>query len=167
MSARGVFPIPRSWVPKASPNHGPRPAGARVSALVLHADASRTVDATLGWLARRESGVSYHILIGRTGTVFLVVPPERRAWHAGRSALAGVGDCNDFTVGVCLSNDNAGEPFPPPQLNAAAGVCRLLLTHFGLDARAVTTHALIALPAGRKTDPAPPFDLAAFRARLA
>jgi N-acetylmuramoyl-L-alanine amidase len=169
VTALPPFPLPRAWVPKPSPNHGPRPAGVVPTAIILHADASRKVDATLGWLAQRESRVSYHLVVGRTGTVFLIVPPERRAWHAGVSALDGVRDCNDFTIGVCLSNANDGEElYPEAQVVAAVDACRLLMRHFDIPWTRVRRHRDVALPRGRKTDPAPPaFNFARFLDLLA
>lgn len=146
------FTPPPSWQSRPSPNHNARTQP--VTGIVLHADASSTVASSLDWCRRAESKVSYHVLIGRTGEVYLLVPPERRAWHAGVSAWDGVNDCNAYTIGVCVSNRNDGdEPYPPAQVDAAAAVCVALMRHFQIPAHRITTHALTALPAGRKTDP--------------
>jgi N-acetylmuramoyl-L-alanine amidase len=120
---------------------------------VLHADASNTVASSLDWCRRAESQVSYHVLIGRRGDVYALVRPERKAWHAGRSEWDGQRDCNTFTIGVCLSNRNDGEAYPDAQLDAAVAVCKALCEHFAIPPRRITTHAKIAIPAGRKTDP--------------
>lgn len=144
-----------------SPNHSPRRAP--VSAIVLHADAASRIESSLDWVRRAESQVSYHVMIGRNGKVFQVVNPDRKAWHAGVSALDGVPNANEFSVGVCLSNRNTGEEaYPVAQLSAAADVCALLCGVYGIGVDRITTHAAIALPAGRKTDPLG-FDLEAFR----
>lgn len=167
--APGPFPVPRTWTRHPSPHHGARPAGAagRITAVILHADASSSVGGTLRWLADPASKVSYHVLVGRTGSVHLVVDPARRAWHAGASALDGRAHCNDFTVGVCLANRNDGvEAYPEAQLAAAADVVARLCRHYGVPVAAITTHALTATPAGRKTDPRG-LDLPAFRTRVA
>jgi DNA-directed RNA polymerase II subunit RPB1 len=60
---------------------------------------------------------------------------------------------NGFSVGVCLSNRNDGEPFPISQRGAAAGVCATLCLCYGIPVDRITTHAAVALPEGRKTDP--------------
>lgn len=160
-----AFRLPPSWQSRPSPNHSPRSAS--VSAIVLHADASARVESSLDWCRRAESKVSYHVLIGRNGLTFSLVHPDRKAWHAGVSAYNGRNDCNEFTVGVCLSNKNDGiEPFQVPQLGAAADVCAALCKHYKITVDAITTHAVIALPAGRKTDPLG-LDLDAFRAMVA
>lgn len=109
--------------------------------------------------------MSYHIMIGRTGIVYSVVHPDRKAWHAGKSSFQGVGDVNRFSVGVCLSNRNDGnEAFPLAQLSAAADVCAVLCGVYGIDVSRITTHAAIA--PGRKTDPRG-LDLAAFQNMVA
>jgi len=164
-------PTPRSFVPplnwqsRPSPNKSRRPSGVRITAIVLHADASDRVDSSLDWCRRPESKVSYHVLIGRTGNVFALVHPEERAWHAGVSELDGVKNVNDFAIGVCLSNRNDGETFPKAQLFEAATVCAALCQHYGIPLERIVTHAEVARPAGRKTDPKG-LDLDAFRATV-
>lgn len=145
-----AFRWPAHWRVQLSPNHSPRKAP--ISAIVLHADASSRIESSLEWVRRRESRVSYHIMIGRNGTVFGVVPPERKAWHAGVSTFEGQANVNEFSVGVALSNRNDGvEPFPVSQLAAAADVCAILCGVYGIPVSRITTHAAIA--PGRKTDP--------------
>ena len=70
-------------VPYPSPNYGPRPHGIRPTGLILHADAGSSEAGTLAWLANPASGVSYHFLVGRDGTIYDVVDSMHRAWHAG------------------------------------------------------------------------------------
>ena len=153
------FRVPSSWAWRPSPNHSPR--GAAVTAIVLHADAASRIESSLDWVRRAESKVSYHIMVGRTGDVFAVVNPDRRAWHAGVSTMGAERDVNRFSVGVCLSNRNDGvERFPMAQQGAAADVCAVLCGFYGIPVERITTHALIA--PDRKTDPRG-LDLAAFR----
>lgn len=147
-----TFPVPSHWIRRLSPNHNARPGA--VSAIVLHADAASRLDSSLDWVMRAESRVSYHIMIGRNGAVYLVVPPERRAWHAGASRMEGQADVNDFSLGVCLANRNDGvEEYPASQYAEAIRVCVALCRHFGIVPSRITTHAAIAIPQGRKTDP--------------
>jgi N-acetylmuramoyl-L-alanine amidase len=160
-----AFTFPRHWQVRASPNHNPRPNNIMPSAIVLHADAANRVDESLDWCRRRESKVSYHILIGRTGNVFSLVHPELRAWHCGVSEMDGVKDVNDFAIGVCLSNRNNGETYPTAQVFEGVRTCALLCRFYGIDPDRITTHALIALPAGRKTDPVG-LDLDAFKTQV-
>lgn len=159
-----AFAIPAAWQWRPSPNHSPRTVP--VTALVLHADASSKVESSLDWIRRAESQVSYHVLIGRNGLTFAIVNPDRKAWHAGVSSLDGAEDANRYSVGVCLSNRNDGvEPYPMAQQGAAADVCALLCRHYGIPTTRIVTHAAVALPAGRKSDPKG-LDLAMFRAMV-
>ena len=162
------FPLPPTWTWYRSPNHGPRKAHVPVSAIVLHADASPSIEGTLEWIAtpkpKNPNPVSYHVVIGRNGRVYVSVHPDRRAWHAGTSSLDGVADCNTFAVGVCLSNKNDGaELYPPAQVMAAADVCAALCRHYGIPVERIVTHAHVS--PGRKTDPKG-FDVPAFRATV-
>ena len=157
--------IPPKWQSRPSPNRGNRPEGVRITAIVLHADASDRVDTSLDWCRRPESKVSYHFLIGRTGNIFLLVHPEQRAWHCGVSELDGVKDVNDFAIGVCLSNKNTGETYPKAQVFEAAQLCAQLSNHYGIPLDRIVTHAEVARPVGRKTDPLG-LDMDAFRATV-
>jgi N-acetyl-anhydromuramyl-L-alanine amidase AmpD len=165
MAQKAPFAPPKHWKVRLSPNQSARTQP--ITAIVLHADASSRVDTTLDWMARKESAVSYHVLIGRTGETFLLVNPDRKAWHAGESALGDEPLCNGYSVGVCLSNRNDGEELHPTmQRGAAADICALLCTHYGIPVDRITTHAIVALPKGRKTDPCT-LDLADFREMVA
>jgi N-acetylmuramoyl-L-alanine amidase len=155
------FRVPAHWQHMPSPNHSARRSP--VSAIVLHADASPRVESSLDWVRRAESRVSYHIMVGRNGKIFSVVHPDRKAWHAGVSRMGGVDHVNEFSVGVCLSNRNDGvETFPMTQQGAAADVCAVLCGVYNIDVSRITTHAIVARPVGRKSDPRG-LDLVAFR----
>lgn len=177
------FRVPASWKWMPSPNHGSRGLH-KVTAIVLHADASAKVESSLDWTRKSQSeldalwentpaskrppqkykAVSYHILTGRNGVIYCTVNPDRRAWHAGISSYNGESNWNDFSVGVCLSNRNDGvEPYPMAQQGAAADVCAMLCGFYGIAAERIVTHAMIAPT--RKTDPKG-LDLDAFRAMV-
>lgn len=144
------FIPPADWIVRPSPNYNKR--SHKVDSIILHADAASRIDSSLGWVRRKESKVSYHIMIGRKGEVYLVVNPDDRAWHAGVSTFNGKNNVNNFSIGVCLSNKNDGvEKHTEVQLAAAAKVCALLCKHYGILLSNITTHAVIA--PGRKTDP--------------
>lgn len=147
-------------IQRPSPNHGKRPAGVAVDCLVLHADAGRSEEGTLGWLANPESKVSYHYLVGRTGTVYQCVPDARRAWHAGVSTFQGRPNVNDYSLGVSFANSQAGEPFRAAQLAAGVQLVADLCAKHAIPLTRITTHAAIA--PGRKHDPGPLFPFAQF-----
>lgn len=148
------FVLPKAWTWRPSPNFNTRPSGGSISGIVLHADASGTIASSMDWIRRAESKVSYHVIIGRRGDIYALVRPEHRAWHAGVSEWDGAPDCNDYTLGVCLSNRNDGvETYPIAQRQAAMDVCADLCRHYKIPAARITSHARVATPAGRKTDP--------------
>lgn len=156
---------PADWVIRPSPHHSPRRDP--ITAIVLHADAAPQIESTLNWLANPISKVSYHLVIGRGGTVYSVVPVDRVAWHAGASMLDGDPRVNSISVGVSLSNRNDGrEPYPIAQVDAAVAVCAYLCRTYHIPVDRITTHAIVATPKGRKNDPLG-LDLAAFRASVA
>lgn len=152
-------------VEKPTKNHNGRPLGERICCIVLHADAATNEAGTISWIQNPTSGVSYHYLIGRDGTVYRFVPDQRRAWHAGKSAWEGVTDVNDFSIGVSFSNDQKDEAFTRAALDAGADLCAQLCRRHDLSPTdaVLTTHAIVARPPGRKTDPGPRFPLTQFR----
>ena len=151
---------------RPSPNHNARPHGLRPDCLILHSDASPSTAATLSWLASERSKVSYHYICGRLGHVYQCVAVDRRAWHAGRSSLAGREDCNDYSIGVAFSNLNDGvQPYPEEQLEAGAELCAHLAYKFSIPRERIVRHRDVS--PGRKSDPMPPaFDYDAFLVRV-
>jgi N-acetylmuramoyl-L-alanine amidase len=131
-----------------SPNHGPRPVGVRPDLIVIHGTKGRTESGDLAWLcdqARRPEGgvydtsVSYHYLIARDGTVYRLVPEERRAWHAGKSVWEGRPDVNDYSIGIALSNDGS-EPYPPEQIRAAAELAAAICGRWNIPLSRIVGH---------------------------
>jgi len=47
---------------------------------------------------------SAHLVLGRDGGIRQVVPFNVKAWHAGKSVWRGVGNCNDFSIGIEIDN---------------------------------------------------------------
>lgn len=136
---------------RRSPNQKARPAGVKPTLIVLHASAGKSDAGDLSWICSPASKVSYHYLIGRDGTVYELVPPERMAWHAGESEWKGRKFCNQFSIGVAWANRHDGtEPLTAAQLRAM----RELLNHVAVAYPSVTevvTHQMIAPT--RKDDP--------------
>lgn len=151
-----------------SPNYNERPHGVAVDCIVVHADADANIDTSLAWLSNPASKVSYHTLIGRTGRIFALVPGAKRAWHAGGSAFMGRANVNDFSIGLSFGNRNDGvERYTDAQYTAGALYVASLMAAFPLITLGrITTHAEIALPRGRKTDPGPCFDMPGFIDRI-
>lgn len=131
----------------------------------MHADASPNEEATLSWVQSPKSKVSYHVLIARDGTTYRIVPDNRIAWACGVSAWNGVSDVNSVSLNVAFANRQDGrEPLTTAQRVAAQAVITEWL-HRWPAIEAVTTHAIVARPKGRKHDPetAPNFHLTEYQ----
>ena len=120
----------------ASPNFGPRPAGACIDLLVVHSislppgryggpEIEQLFTNTLDWDAHpyfqqiRGLEVSAHFLIRRDGSLLQFVSCDDRAWHAGNSCWRGRSNCNDDSIGVELEGLE-GLPFEAPQYRTLA-----------------------------------------------
>lgn len=157
-----------------SQNYNRRPHDVIVNCIVLHADGDASIASSIGYICTpglAKPPVSYHCIIGRTGNIYELVDPADRAWHAGVSSFNGIPDCNNYSVGVCLSNKQDGvEPFTEDALRSAAEYCAYLMTNFpAITLQSITEHSVVALPLGRKSDPSPsgPFLISQFRELVA
>lgn len=136
-----------------SPNSEPRPDGTTVDTVVLHATVLNTANEVCEHFAKTDPGVSAHYTIDRDGTVYKHVDEAEKAFHAGISEMPdGRTGVNDFSIGIELVNQNDGvDPYAPVQLAAL----RVLLAEIRErhPITKVVSHAEIARPPGRKSDP--------------
>jgi len=144
-----------------SPNHSARPPGARITAIVLHDTSGGSAAGTLAWFCDPASTASAHYLIDRDGTTYRCVPDERKAWHAGESALWGQANVNAFSLGIELV-DNDAAPYPEAQMRATVALCAALCRQYDIPLNRIVGHEHVALPPGRKADPGPDFDWCVF-----
>ena len=138
-----------------SPNQSSR-NGADISMLVLHATVG-SYAASLAWLCNPSSRVSTHYLIRKDGYIAQLVPDDRAAWHAGASKWFDMGSAaiRDGSIGIELENANNGvDPYPPAQMDALLALSKDLVKKYAIVPDMVTRHLDIAMPAGRKSDPA-------------
>jgi len=127
--------------------------------LVLHYTGMRTAAAALDRLTDPAAEVSAHYLIDKSGTVFRLVPEERRAWHAGVARWRGASDVNGRSIGIELANpghEHGYCPFPHAQMSSLVQLCRGILARHDIPPRNVVGHSDVA-PA-RKQDPGELFD---------
>ncbi len=137
-----------------SPNHGPRPPGARIRLVVLHYTGMASGAAALARLRDPASGVSAHYLLDEDGGVLRLVPEARRAWHAGRGAWRDCLDVNAHSIGIELvhpGHDFGYRPFAAAQIDALCRLLETLLARYRLGPEAVIAHADLA--PHRKRDP--------------
>lgn len=74
--------------------------------IVLHATEGSNAMSSAQHLARKDTPISAHIVIARSGAIIQLLPFNVRACHAGRSEYGGRKNFNDFSIGIEL--DNAG-----------------------------------------------------------
>jgi hypothetical protein len=139
----------------SSPNHSDR-AGRKVRMIVLHSTVGG-FHSSLSWLCSPKSKVSTHYLLSKTGRVLRLVAEERAAWHAGVSQWFDL-DSDDIqleSIGIELENMNTGrDPYPPAQYAALLELCRPIIARYRIAPDMFVRHSDIAIPRGRKTDPA-------------
>lgn len=163
----------------ASPNFGPRPAGAQIDLVVIHSislppgefdngNVQRLFTNQLDWDAHpyfqgiRGLKVSSHFFISRSGALWQFVACSDRAWHAGDSRYRGRSHCNDDSIGIELEGLE-GDRFEAPQYETLAGLCASLLQAYPIAHIAGHEH----IAPGRKRDPGPGFDWPLLQASLA
>lgn len=137
----------------SSPNHSARPNEAKPRLIVLHATGPGSLKGILEWLTTPASKVSYHGLIASDGAYHNLVSPERSAYHAGVSEWNGFKNVNGISLGLAFVNPNDGViPLTPQQISVGRAVVQYWAQQYP-TIEAVTTHAAVAIPKGRKTDP--------------
>ncbi|MBV9549248.1 MAG: N-acetylmuramoyl-L-alanine amidase [Alphaproteobacteria bacterium] len=139
-------------IERPSPNHDER--GAAIDMLVLHYTGMTSGEAALKRLCDPAAKVSAHYTLDEGGTVYALVPEERRAWHAGVSHWAGATNINARSIGIELVNPGhefGYRPFPEEQIAALITLCHSILVRHPIPSARVLGHSDVA-PA-RKEDP--------------
>lgn len=142
-----------------SPNHEPRAGAAAIDMLLLHYTGMPTAEEALERMCDPAAKVSAHYMIDETGTVFRLVPEERRAWHAGVAHWAGRRDVNSCSVGIELVNPGhewGYRAFPEPQMAALERLAADIIDRHAIPPIRVLAHSDVA--PDRKEDPGELFD---------
>lgn len=126
-----------------------------VKCVVIHSTGSSTAESAINWMGMAESGVSAHYCIGKDGKIYQLVREQDIAYHAGAAQWNGSRAVNLISIGIELVNLNDGKDhYPAPQMMALTRLVEDILKRHELKTVDVTAHKYIALPLGRKTDPA-------------
>ena len=143
-----------------SPNHDARPDGTPIDTLVLHYTGMPTAAEAIARLRDPAARVSAHYVVEEDGTVWRLVPEERRAWHAGISHWRGREALNGRSIGIEVVNPGhewGYRPFPALQMAALCDLClEILARHPAITPRDVVAHSDVA--PDRKQDPGELFD---------
>lgn len=139
-------------ITRSSPNHDER--AAPVSMIVLHYTGMPTCEGALDRLCSPEAKVSCHYLIDEDGTLYSLVPEDRRAWHAGKSYWRGIRDVNSASVGIEIVNPGhefGYRAFPDEQIATLIPLVAQIKDRHGIGRGNVVGHSDIAPT--RKEDP--------------
>lgn len=137
---------------RLSPNFNGRKTA--ISMVVLHYTEMDSAEAAIDRLCDPEAQVSAHYLISEAGEVTLMVPEEKRAWHAGVSCWRGSRDVNSASIGIEL--DHPGHAlgyrgFAEAQIAALIPLLARIVKSHDIPRANVVAHSDVA--PGRKTDP--------------
>ena len=146
--------VTEGMIISTSPNHGPRPPKCPISLLVLHYTGMVSAEVALARLCDPHSGVSAHYLVTEEGTVYSLVPEERRAWHAGHSCWRGIHDINSYSIGIEMVNPGhewGYHSFPAVQIRAVSRLAQEIMQYYSIFPGDLVGHSDIAPM--RKKDP--------------
>ena len=147
---------------RLSPNHGSRgepPDMRPINMLVLHYTGMQSAGDALDRLCDPEAQVSSHYLVEEDGTIWQLVPEERRAFHAGVSCWLGEQNLNYVSIGIEIVNPGhewGYREFPEPQMRAVEMLCRDIVARRRIPPYRIVGHSDIA--PDRKSDPGELFD---------
>jgi N-acetylmuramoyl-L-alanine amidase len=143
-----------SFVDHPSPNFDDRNCRRPVDMVVLHYTGMPTAQAALQRLSDPESKVSAHYMIDEDGTIYRLVPEEKRAWHAGVAFWRGVRDVNARSIGIELVNPGhefGYREFPVVQIDALIALLKDIATRHEIMPGNYVGHSDVAPQ--RKEDP--------------
>ncbi len=143
-----------SLIDRPSPNFNERAGVAGPDILLLHYTGMQSCEAAVTRLTDVATKVSSHYTIDEDGTVYVHVPENLRAWHAGVSFWRGARDINSRSVGIEIVNPGhefGYRAFPDVQIDAVIELSAQIVVRHRIPARNVIAHSDVA--PGRKTDP--------------
>jgi len=126
--------------------------------VVIHSDGGN-LSAKLTRRVLRIRGLAYHYFIDRKGVIHQFMPLHLKAEHAGNSEWGDLKKWNDFSIGVCLQGNNFLK-YTNEQYESLKKLLHYINVRYpDSKTRPVLTHAEIAYPRNRKSDPGEHFDL--------
>ncbi|ARN85422.1 N-acetylmuramoyl-L-alanine amidase [Candidatus Nucleicultrix amoebiphila] len=145
-----------------SPNFNERPKDGEIDFLIIHYTAC-DLDLSLQILTDATSAhpVSAHYLIDEEGSVYGLVPEEKRAWHAATdsSYWRGHQNINNRSIGVELVNPGHGpdyRDFSEPQMESLLKLSQEIINRHPIQPSLVLGHSDV--DPIRKSDPGERFN---------
>lgn len=139
-------------VEKLSPNFDERRRA--VDMIILHYTGMASGTEALDRLIDPAAKVSAHYLVEEDGTIFALVPEDKRAWHAGVSSWKGEADVNARSVGIEIVNPGhewGYRAFPARQIDMVVALVKDIRTRRAVPPTGVLGHSDVAPQ--RKEDP--------------
>ncbi len=122
--------------------------------LVLHYTGMQTAEEAIARLRDAEARVSAHYVVDEDGTLYALVPEERRAWHAGKGVWQGETDCNAASIGIEIVNPGhqwGYRDFPDVQIDAVIALIADIRGRWTIPDDRIIGHSDLA--PDRKEDP--------------
>jgi N-acetylmuramoyl-L-alanine amidase len=151
-----------------SPNYNDRPKKSKIESIIIHHTAPFYSLTRVGYYFQDiNSRVSSHYIVGKEGLIIECVNDEKRSWHSGYSSWKGKFNVNDYSIGIeVLNNGDGKDNWTQSQYNSLAKLTAYLIKKYDIKLDNVIGHKDIALPLGRKIDPADNFDWNLFKNKV-
>lgn len=130
-----------------------------VSIIVLHYTGMADAEAALQRLTDPAAKVSSHYLVDEDGSIYKLVPEEKRAWHAGQAHWRGIDDVNSASIGIELVNPGhefGYRPFAEAQMDVLIPLMSDIVDRHGITRGNIVGHSDVS--PRRKLDPGELFD---------
>lgn len=164
--------------------------------LIVHYTAGSDAESSVSHFQDESAKASAHLVIGRDGRVWQLVPFNMKAWHAGVSSWGGRDGVNSFSIGIELDNAGKlqkvgdeyqawfGKRYPVSEIlwarhrNESEDACWHVYTQPQIARLLDLAKLLVAqyglkdilghddIAPGRKVDPGPAFPMESFRASV-
>ena len=129
-----------------------------VKYIVIHYTGMKSLKLAYQKLSDCSSNVSAHYLISRNGTIFNLLCPKYKAWHAGKSKWKNETNLNEYSIGIELENkghEYGYTNFTNNQYISLKKLITFLKINFYIKEKNIIFHSDIA--PNRKKDPGEKF----------
>ena len=139
-------------------NYSFRKKNKKVKYIVIHYTGMKSFKRAFSKLNNLSSDVSCHYLISKSGSIFNLLCPSFKAWHAGKSQWKNLKNLNDYSVGIELENkghDYGYNNFSRNQYSSLKKLIIFLNKNFQIHHQNIIFHSDIS--PNRKKDPGEKF----------
>ena len=139
-------------------NYSSRKKNKIVKYIVIHYTGMKSLKLAYQKLSDYGSNVSAHYLISRNGTIFNLLCPKYKAWHAGKSKWKNDTNLNEYSIGIELENkghEYGYTNYTNTQYVSLKKLISFLKINFHIKEKNIIFHSDIA--PNRKKDPGEKF----------